>query len=301
MNYGWLIVLVVVIGISLWYLGIFDVGSSVASYDGFTRIQPLVESVIFTTDGDFAARFVNGAGSMITVNNITVVNHDGTECHCTINGSSIIRAGKAFNMGGTACSNTNHSEGRPFLIQLTINYTMNIAAMDVGKVENGTIRGVYGGAIGDVVAADSDIQGCLGVGGYWLGNDYCRGGDGCAEKPKCCGDDPSEYYKSSWSTVCCRLDSSCGSFSPSHYCWIEGTTGTTAGQSNEYICNDGAWLQCSLGNECTAKSGYTCTWNSGAWLWRDTGVIEESTAEGNCADSRDNDCDGNMDGADPDC
>lgn len=301
MNYGWVIVIVVIIGTSLWYLGIFDVGSSVASYDGFTRVQPLVESVIFTTDGDFAAKFVNGAGNMITVNNITVINHDGTKCFCTVNGSNIIRAGKAFNMGGTACSSTNHSEGHPFLIHLTINYTMSVAAMDVERVENGTIRGMYGGAIGDVVAADTDIQGCLGVSGYWLGNQYCLGGDGCAEKPKCCGDDPWEYYKSSWSTVCCEHESSCGSFLPAHLCWSEGTTGSTAGQSNLYICDDGGWLECNIGNECTAENGYTCTWDSGVWLWRNTGTIEESIAKGNCADGKDNDCDGPIDGADPGC
>lgn len=268
MNYGWLIVLVVVIGVSLWYLGIFDVGSGVASYEGFARIQPLVESIIFTTDGDFAAKFVNGAGNMITVNNITVVNHDGTECFCTINGTNIIRAGKAFNMGGTACSNTNHSEGRPFLIHLTINYTMSMPGMDVEKVENGTIRGVYGGAIGDVIPADTDIQGCLGVGGYWLGNQYCEGGDDCAQKPKCCGDDPAEYYKSSWDTVCCAQESSCGSFMPSHYCWSEGTTGTTGGQSNIYICDEGDWLECPSAGECNIEQSYICTQHSGTWLWR---------------------------------
>ncbi|MBU4265834.1 MAG: hypothetical protein L6243_05435 [Candidatus Altiarchaeales archaeon] len=383
MNYGWVIVIVVIIGASLWYLGIFDLEQSATSYEGFTRIRPLVESVIFTTDGDFAARFVNGAGNLITINNISVVNHDGTECHCTIQGSSIIRAGIAFDMGGTACS-ADHNVGDPFLIYLTINYTMSMPGMDIEKVENGTIRGRYGGAIGDVIPADTDIQGCFGVSGYWLGNQYCLGGDNCAQKPKCCGDDPAEYYKSSWSTVCCAQESSCGSFLPSHYCWSEGTPGSTAGQSNVYMCDDGGWLDCPSAGECNIENSYICTQNSGTWLWRESPANDdpdrcsgntdgwsycsgdtaqnrnyycsgesctysvagsdncngydgcsgdeyrdyycsggscpysgddcsdcscscgdyneaETTANGNCADGKDNDCDGPIDGADPGC
>jgi len=268
MNYGWVIVIVVIIGASLWYLGIFDLEQSATSYEGFARIRPLVESVIFTTDGDFATKFVNGAGNMITVNNISVVNHDGTVCHCIIEGSNIIRAGNAFEMGGTACS-SDHNVGDPFLIYLTINYTMNIPSMDVERIENGTIRGRYGGAIGDIIPADSDIQGCLGISGYWLGNQYCLGGDDCAQKPKCCGDDPAEYYKSSWSTACCGQESSCsGTITKEHWCFIEGTPGLTGGYNNLYLCDDGGWLQCPSGGECTIKHSYICTQHSDVWLWR---------------------------------
>jgi len=52
MTYGWLIIIIIVIGVTLWYLGIFGIEQTASSYQGFTRIQPLVESVIFTTDGD---------------------------------------------------------------------------------------------------------------------------------------------------------------------------------------------------------------------------------------------------------
>ena len=284
MTYGWAIVVVIIIGSALWYLGIFNLEQSATSYEGFTRIQPLVESVVFTTDGDFAAKFVNGAGNLIIVNNISVVNHDGTQCYCIIHGSNTILAGKAFNMGGTACS-ADHSPGDPFLINLTIDYTMSITGMNVAKIEDGMIRGRYGGAIGDVIPADTDIQGCLGVSGYWLGNQYCLGGDDCALKPKCCGDDPAEYYKSSWDTVCCKQESSCGSFSPTHYCWVEGTTGTTGGQNNVYICDVGAWLACPAGGECTVKHSYICTQNGATWLWR--------TSPANDDPDR---CSGNQDG-----
>jgi len=289
MNYGWVIVVVVIIGTSLWYLGIFDLEQSAISYEGFVRIRPLVESVIFTTDGDFAANFVNGAGNLITVNNISVVNHDGTVCHCIIEGSNMIRAGKAFEMGGTACS-ADHTVGDPFLIYLTINYTMSIAAMDVEKVENGTIRGRYGGAISDIVPADSDVQGCLSIGGYWLGNWYCDGGNDCALKPKCCGDDPSEYYKYlvpgySDSPVCCAHESSCASFAASHDCWAEGTPGTTASGSNRHLCDDGAWLECPSGGECNIEHNYICTQNGGTWLWRTSPASDDPDR-----------CSGNTDG-----
>jgi len=155
---------------------------------------------------------VNGAGTTIMVSNITVVNNDGTRCHCIINGSNMIPPGKEFKMGGTACS-ADHYVGDQFLINLRINYNTTVGGVDVERVENGTIRGTYGGAIKGIIPADSDIQGCLGVGAYWLGDNYCDGGDDCASKPKCCGDDSGEYYKISWSSACCAHNTSCSGVS----------------------------------------------------------------------------------------
>lgn len=143
-NYGWVIIILLIAISFLWYSGMFNLGQSATSYDGFTRVHPIIEGIVFTNDGYFTTGFLNGAGNLIIVNEINAADHEGIGCSCSIrDGSTVISAGNTFIVDCTGCS-AGHDDGDPFAIYMSVDYTMNVAGLAVKKIENGTIRGRYG-------------------------------------------------------------------------------------------------------------------------------------------------------------
>ncbi len=273
-NYGWAIIVLMIIGVTMWYLGVFNLGKTVEVpiVSGFSSIKPLADNIIFTTDGDFAGIFVNGAGSYIEVTGISIVNSDGTTCHGEIIGSNEVPTGEEFIVGGTACSSGSHEVGDRYSINMSIDYTTKLGSASIPHTERGFISGRYGGSIAGIIPADDSEIACASVGGVWFATvgDYCSGGDDCAVHPKCCGDDPEEYYKSSPSIACCKQVTSCSSNTGAneHECWIHGTLGGTGHYiGNNYICDSGVWHECTPSDNCTKIGTYYCNNATGTWEW----------------------------------
>ena len=84
MTYGWAILVVMVVGIVLWYLGVFSGGpGDVNTASGFAKVKPLEPSIKYSTEtysvlfggGTFTTlrvNLVNGLGTLIIVENITM-------------------------------------------------------------------------------------------------------------------------------------------------------------------------------------------------------------------------------------
>jgi len=65
MTYGWAIMVVMIVGIVLWQLGIFKLGTSGTGYSGFGAVKPIDHSY----DGsNLNVVFMNAVGSTISLN-----------------------------------------------------------------------------------------------------------------------------------------------------------------------------------------------------------------------------------------
>jgi len=64
MTYGWAIMVVMIVGVVLWQMGIFKMGSGGTGMSGFGQVKPLDHTS--TSTQDIAITFTNAAGARIT-------------------------------------------------------------------------------------------------------------------------------------------------------------------------------------------------------------------------------------------
>jgi len=138
MTYGWAIAVVMLIGFSLWMLGIFnpDVSATNRCF-GFAKLKCLEETVQYSgSSGVLVANFVNAAGSPITITEIT----GRGDCNFV---TSYFDP-SPIPVGGTTqfvCPSTGKNEGDEFLVEVNVTYTQLVANVPVSHTDKGTIRG----------------------------------------------------------------------------------------------------------------------------------------------------------------
>jgi hypothetical protein len=177
MTYGWAILVVVAVGISMWRLGVFNIGSSAAPTEsGFAVLKPLlptcrIEDGIWGAGSrGFICQFVNGGGAPIsptqymtaTVNGHTcqfnVISEtpqtipsflfrlcDGTVCSSGVGNFFSIPSGGQFTvkvgaMTGSGLYCDTAPAGEVYDVQLSIPYTTAIGGTLEYKSSSGTIR-----------------------------------------------------------------------------------------------------------------------------------------------------------------
>ena len=81
MTYGWAILAVMVIGVAMWHLGVFNMGDSVGTRTaGFPTLKPLETTCLYQEDiiigfpgfTGISCQFVNTAGTPITIKNVKI-------------------------------------------------------------------------------------------------------------------------------------------------------------------------------------------------------------------------------------
>ncbi|MCX6695915.1 MAG: hypothetical protein NTU61_06435, partial [Candidatus Altiarchaeota archaeon] len=108
MTYGWAILAVMVIGLLLWSLGIFQ-SDSAPSYKNFPMIKPMMSGTSLTSDGKFVGTFINGVGTTIIITNLTVRNHiDNTTCTLLTPLPILLDSGELFKVEGENCNGKVH-------------------------------------------------------------------------------------------------------------------------------------------------------------------------------------------------
>jgi hypothetical protein len=128
MTYGWAILVVVIVGVVLWQMGIFNPSGSIAAgSDGFGTIKP-AEWACDAVTGDLSLAVINGGGQKITG-----LQAEGADCTAT-----------AVSAGDTAtCTITdaegclNVDAGDRFESTVTLSYTSNATGLvrqSTGKV-----------------------------------------------------------------------------------------------------------------------------------------------------------------------
>jgi len=145
MAYGWAIIVLLIIGATLWYLGVFNVEQMGVTVSGFSKIKPLETSILLTPDGNFSGIFVNGAGYVINVSNITITNMVGPpskECNIT-NGTGNKRRDEQFWIRATDCVDGVRPRGTPYTLYVNISYSGRVGGTDISRLERGAIHGFY--------------------------------------------------------------------------------------------------------------------------------------------------------------
>lgn len=142
MTYGWAILVVMVVGIVMWQLGIFNLGGVTSTTStGFPRIKPQL-ALISMNKTYLTAVFTNGAGGPVLLNSATF----GSDASCDLSTSvgsyatSSISVGENFDLSGD-CSGATGGTGDPYDLDLTISYNVSLAGRVVTHVDHGTLRG----------------------------------------------------------------------------------------------------------------------------------------------------------------
>ncbi|MEM4347016.1 MAG: hypothetical protein QW802_00290 [Candidatus Altiarchaeota archaeon] len=145
LNYGWAIILIAAIGVSMYYLGIFNLSSqsTLVKASGFSKIKPLEPSIILTPSCEFTGIFVNGAGSVVNISKIEIYNVvDKKNCD-TSKGTGLFDPGDAIEVKAENCCSQDHKPEEQYNLKINISYTSQIAGVRFDTLDQGVIYGAY--------------------------------------------------------------------------------------------------------------------------------------------------------------
>lgn len=173
MNYGWAILVVLVVGIMLWQLGYLDMHAETMTVSGFSRLKPQLAGTRLTTTGDFEGTFTNAAGETVVIKDFTMTrDEDGaTNSIATNGGSPCTDMTRSWVKSTEACCAGNNlaacdasvakgqnfvihvappalgaltgAEGETYKISATITYTATISGIPTAHTDTGIIRATY--------------------------------------------------------------------------------------------------------------------------------------------------------------
>jgi len=139
MTYGWAVLVVMIVGIVMWQMGIFNIGSTAVTSSGFPKIKPQLVSCKMSTTGAFSCLFTNGAGTALTVNQVMVA--AGPCVTTTPAVGDKVALGDNFMVSATAC-NTGLA-GEPYSADISIAYNLSVGNVIITHNDTGKIRGPY--------------------------------------------------------------------------------------------------------------------------------------------------------------
>ena len=158
MTYGWAIMVVMIVGVVLWQMGVFNLGGERTTATGFEKIKPLNPGDIIVRNNNISIVFTNVAGGTITIEdaNISFSAPSGVVCGSntgtgdawvTPMGRATVQLsvddvpiGQAdtFQLDITGCALTS---GTSYVADVSIVYTIEVGGFTRRSVETGTIRG----------------------------------------------------------------------------------------------------------------------------------------------------------------
>jgi hypothetical protein len=173
MTYGWALLAVVVIGVAAWQLGILNADVSSITFKGFSKLKPQLAGTGMSNIGDFKGTFTNGMGSRVIVRAVRVkdlgkngaticCSHPGADGAATgcdsysgtvnIGGRTMaeftagtfarVNSGDNFILQLMGCSISGR-KGKPYNIQVEIDYESTEGKLSVPHTDSGTIRGPF--------------------------------------------------------------------------------------------------------------------------------------------------------------
>lgn len=148
MTYGWAILVVMIVGIVMWQLGIFNMGGTTLTSTGFAKIKPQLAATGISRTGQPKMVFTNGVGTQITVKSIRIVDiNTGSSCGITSNLilPKTMAAGENMKLStgvATTCVK-NGNPGDVYNARVTLNYDVSVGGVVTSHQESGTIRGPY--------------------------------------------------------------------------------------------------------------------------------------------------------------
>jgi hypothetical protein len=161
MTYGWAILVVMIVGVVLWQLGVFNVGQGNVVTTGWSKLQPISASIALkANDATFESTFQNTIGTSIRITSVDMedsvapVNCTGISIKGTLGTPGAtegdpttwatpvsVKAGDGFELTATCGDGTTREEGDPYDAQITIVYTAVMGGVSTDHTETGHIRG----------------------------------------------------------------------------------------------------------------------------------------------------------------
>jgi hypothetical protein len=159
MTYGWAILVVMIVGVVLWQLGVFNPGSGQATTVGFYKIKPLSPGDIEQTRATFSGVFINAVGTSISITDVQLAYQNPTGAACgtiqvytpgmastplTMPDATGVTVGQGgtFIVNATTCaSGGNPLSGSTYSAKLAVSYASEVGGFLRAGVENGTITG----------------------------------------------------------------------------------------------------------------------------------------------------------------
>lgn len=162
MTYGWAILVVMVVGIAMWRLGIFNMGGATVTSTGFAKIKPQLAGTGLSADGTFTGTFTNGLGTKITVTGVRIsegggggilcCSHTGAGGGCANDGitpdfadygNGLVKVSGGENFPIVIGNCGTGTSGQVYSVLVEIDYNVSIGTQTVDHTDSGTIRGPY--------------------------------------------------------------------------------------------------------------------------------------------------------------
>ena len=149
MSYGWAILIILVVGVVLWQLNVFNLGGSTLSTSGFATLRPQLAACGLSADGTFNCILTNTLG--VKISNITGTIHVIGRGTCNVTSENeVVSSGSNFIVTeycppGADLSGESASEGQPYEADVTIIYTVTLGSQTSTHSSCGTIRGALEG------------------------------------------------------------------------------------------------------------------------------------------------------------
>ena len=149
MTYGWAILVVMIVGIAIWQLGVFNMGAVSITSTGFTKVKPQLAATGVAANGDVKLMLTNGLGTTIDLSTLKIVdvNHP-TDNSCTVARPTNLVAGGngAILIDHTSRTPQCVKAGKPgdvFNIRVSISYKVSVGGVETQHSDSGTIRGPF--------------------------------------------------------------------------------------------------------------------------------------------------------------
>jgi len=143
MTYGWAILVVMVVGIVMWQLGIFNLGGTSLTATGFAKIKPQLSGSGIRSNGQFWGVFTNGVGTTIALNGGNINCTTGCQGCTLVFTPATVAAGENFavNTTGVQTCVTAGNPGDVYTALASLSYNVTIGTVTTTHIESGSLRG----------------------------------------------------------------------------------------------------------------------------------------------------------------
>jgi len=147
MTYGWAIIVVIVVGLTLWRLGYLNMGANSLTSTGFTKLKVVTAQSGFSSDGTPKLVFLNGAGSSIEISGGSIKDLGPAKLSCALASDlfvpKAVEGGKYFKVSGVPPCIGAGKPGDVYNARIMINYRVQVGYAVSSHTETGTLRGPY--------------------------------------------------------------------------------------------------------------------------------------------------------------
>ena len=148
MTYGWAILVVMVVGIVMWQLGIFNMGSATLTSTGFAKIKPQLAATGIAANGNPKMVFTNGVGTPIILRTLKIIDGNNVARSCALGTSALkpwnVASGEntKISTAQTGCVAAG-SPGSVYQAKVSLIYDVTVGGVTTTHSESGTLRGPY--------------------------------------------------------------------------------------------------------------------------------------------------------------